>query len=674
MPLALKPQQGEFLLRYEHDKILFILNLTISPQLRWIVPLILWKTFKTMSKVATGVAEGRATAQFMAALTHAFRGRLNALLGSLELASQTKPEDDPSRFVNSAVNEGRALLQLVNDALDLARIDAGELRLNDATLNPVAIVEGALGSIAARLHARGVSIASTIDSQTPVILRGDMMRLRQVLVNLLDNASRATEKGSVLISLGPAPGDSRGEHLLFEVSDTGQGVSEAIRDRLFDSFLPSGESSDQRLTSLGTGLALCRGLVELMGGKIHYAPRPGGGSVFSFDVVLRRDSEFERLADLVAEARGRRVLLIDADEMRRASFGKQMQSWGVNWRGVADGEAGAELLRQHDTYDLVLVHQDAPSAITALKMASGIRTVAILVPIGASPNSKLTAADGPVLWLSAPMRRRTIIDAALGRVLPSIERSEFPAAKAVARARILVVEDREANRQVMVVRLERMGCQCDAVENGADAIRLISQRRYGLVLADLSLPDMSGLEMTAAIRQIGGEAGRVPIVAVTGDTHPRTRERCLAAGMNDYLSKPVEQIELKHVVERFAPNPQSARPAWASNVIERMCGELGRDLAIDVLISFERELGQRLARMGAEQSLEQIAREAHALKSAATTFGALELGDAARLLELSCNRGLEADARPRVAALLTMGRAVRAAVQQWLEQARGGGQ
>ena len=549
------------------------------------------------------------------------------------------------------------------------------MRLNDAPLDPVAIVEGALGSIAARLHARGVTIASTIDPQTPVILRGDMARLRQVLMNLLDNASSATEKGSVLISVGPAPEDSRGEHLLFEVSDTGRGVSEAIRDHLFDSFLPPGDASDQRLTSLGIGLALCRGLVELMGGKIRYAARPGGGSVFSFDVRLRRDSEFERLADLVAEARGRRVLLIDGDEMRRASFGKQMQSWGMNWRGAADGEAGAELLRQRDTYDLVLVHQDAPLAIAALKMASGVRTVAILVPIGVPPNSKLAPADGPVLWLSAPMPRRTIIDAALGRVLPSIERSEFPAAKAQgARARILVVEDKEANRQVMVVRLERMGCQCDAVENGADAIRLVSQRSYGLVLADLSLPDMSGLEMTTAIRQIGGEAGRVPIVAVTGDTHPRIRERCLAAGMNDYLSKPVEQIKLKDVVERFAPQPQSARPVWSSNAVERMCGEFGRDLALDVLTSFEREMGQRLARICAEQSLEQIAREAHALKSAAITFGAPDMGDAARLLELSCSRGLEADARLRAAALLTTGRAVRAAVQQWLEQARGGGE
>lgn len=626
-----------------------------------------------MPKVAAAVAEGRAMAQFMATLTHAFRGRLNAVLGSLELVSQTQLDDTQSRFVATAVDEGRALLQLVNDALDLARIDAGELRLSDAPIDPVGIAEGALGTIAARMHARGVAVASLVDPQTPVSLRGDGVRLRQILVNLLDNACKATEHGSVLLSIRPVPGDTRGEHLWFEVSDTGQGVAAGMRERLFDPFVPAGGDAAPPLTSLGIGLALCRRLVELMGGHIRFAARRGGGSVFSFDVRLRRDTEFERLCDLVAEARGRRVLLIDSDAVRRASFGEQLQSWGLWVRVVADGEAGAELLRRQEDYDLMLVHQDAPMAATALSLSRHARTVAVLVPIGMPPRLELAAADAELLWLSSPMRRRTIIDATLGRVLPSMERPEFPAPGAVgARPRILVVEDSDANRMVMIARLERMGCDCDAVGTGSDAVRLISQRRYGLVLADLSLPDMSGLDMAASIRQIGGDVGRVPIVAVTGDSHPRSRERCLAAGMNDYLSKPVNHDELTRVVERFAPRPPIARPVWEPEAIERMRDELGHDLALDVLTAFERELGQRLVRMGVDQSLERIAREAHALKSAALTFGAPELGEAARLLEFSCSQGLEVDGRQRAEALVTLGRAVRAALQQWLELVRGG--
>lgn len=626
-----------------------------------------------MREEVTANAEDRAMARFMSAFTHTFRSRLNAVLGSLELVSQTQLDDTQSRFVDTAVDEGRALLQLVNDALDLARIDAGELRLNDAPLDPVAIAEGALGTVAARIHARGVAVASVVDPQTPVTLRGDGARLRQVLVNLLDNARAATDHGSVLLSVRPVPGDTSGRHLWFEVSDTGRGVPEAMREGLFEPLVPTGDRTDWRMGSLGMGLALCRRLVERMGGHIRYTPRRGGGSVFRFDVRLQRDSEFERLSDLVAEARGRRVLLVDGSAVRRASFGEQLQSWGLTVRVVADGTAGAELLRRSpEMFDLLLVHQDAALADAAMREAQRARTTAVLVPIGMPPRLELAANDDAVLWLSSPLRRRAIIDATLGRVVPSIERLELAApASTGKRARILVVEDSEANQMVMLARLERMGCECDAVSSGSDAVRLVNQRRYGLVLADLSLPDMSGLEVAVAIRQSVGEVARVPIVAVTGDTHPRDRERCLAAGMNDYLTKPVDQQELLRVIDRFVPRPPSAPPVWEPTEIERMGADLGPELALDVLTAFERELGQRLGRMGPEVALDKVGREAHALKSAALTFGAPQLSASARQLERVCAQGMEADGRQRAKDLVTLGRAVQASVQHWLEQSRG---
>lgn len=625
-----------------------------------------------MSDEQSSSIESRAMARFTSAFTHAFRSRLNAVLGSLELLCQTQLDANQGRFVDTAVDEGRALLQLVNDTLDLARLDAGELRLTTAPIDPVAIAEGALGTVAARLHARGVAVASIIDPQTPVALRGDGFRLRQVLVNLLDNAGKATERGSVVLSVRPAPGDTRGERLWFEVRDSGRGVPESMRDNLFAPILPQAAPGDLRMSSLGIGLALCRRLVERMGGSIRYSPRRGGGSVFSFDLRLQRDSEFERLCDLVGEARGRRVLLVDGNAARRASFGEQLQSWGLGVRVVPDGGAGADLLQRGGEFDLLLVHQDAPMAAAVLREAARARSAAVLVPIGMQPRLDLAPGADALLWLSSPMRRRTIIDATLGKVVPSIERPEVSLEPAAGeRARVLILEDSDANQMVMLARLQRLGCQCDAVSMGSDAVRLVSQRRYGLVLADLSLPDMSGLEVAAAIRQIGGDAGRVPIVAVTGDTHPRDRERCLAAGMNDYLSKPVDQQDLVRVIERFVPRSPEAGPVWQPQAIERMTVDLGPELAIDVLAAFERELGQRLARMGPELPLEKVGREAHAMKSAAATFGADRLSEAARELEQVCGQGLAGDGRARAAAVVEMGRAVQAAVQRWLEQARG---
>lgn len=617
------------------------------------------------------IDSGRGMARFMAALTHAFRSRLNAVLGSLELVSQTQLSEEQTRFLDTAVDEGRALLQLVNDALDLARIDAGELRLGDAPIDPVAIAEGALGTVAARLHQRGVAVAGIIDPQTPVIMRGDGARLRQVLVNLLDNARKATESGSVLLSVRPMPGDSTGKHLLFEVRDSGRGVNSAVREQLFDPFVPSGGHADWRMTSLGIGLALCRRLVALMGGSIEHNERRGGGSVFRFDVKLRRDAEMERLADLITEVRGRRILLIDGNPLRRASFVEQVQGWGMTVRVVGDGAAALALLRQAAAWDLILVHQDAADTNQVLAAAGKVRCV-VLVPLGKQPDLDLSDRAHELLWLSAPMRLRTLVDAIMGRVLPSVDEPEIPCAQPQeARTRVLVVEDSDANRLVMMARLERMGCIVDAVATGSEAVRLVSQRRYGLVLSDLSLPDMGGLEVATAIRQLGGEPGRVPVVAVTGGTHPRDRERCLAAGMNEFYTKPLEQRDLIAILERFVPRAGGEESVWDPSEVERLGADLGKERAVDLLAAFERELGQRLGAIGDEITLERIGREAHALKSAGLTFGSTRLGDLARLLENACRQNVESEARQLAHETTRVGRHVQLAVRRWIDLNRG---
>lgn len=623
-----------------------------------------------MSTPADTNLESRAMARFATVFTHTFRSRLNAVLGSLELVSQTNLDSNQTRFIDTAVDSGRALLQLVNDTLDLVRMDADELRLTDAPLDLVAIVEGALGTVAARLHARGVALACIIDPAIPITLSGDGFRLRQVLANLLDNACKATSSGSVVLSVRLAPGDRDGTHLLFEVKDTGPGLPESVRANLFAPVLPSETSTSFRMSGLGVGLALCRRLVERMGGQITYAPRRGGGSQFAFDVKLQHFTSSQRTLDLVAAARDLRVLLVDPDAARRAAFGEQMQSLGMRVRLVADGHSAAEVIAQTNEFDLLLVHQDATAAEIVLRKAKQARFAAVLVPIGKQPRVELAPTPDAVLWLSSPMRLRTIIDAALGKSVPSIETPDLvDDVHDGARARVLVLEDSDANQMVMLARLQRLGCSCDTVSMGSDAVRLVSQRHYGLVLADLSLPDMSGLEVAAAIRQLGGDAARVPIVAVTGDTHPRDRERCLAAGMNDYLSKPVDQLELARVIDRYLPRSVPAQPVWDAEVIEQMAETLGRDMSLKVLAAYEQELGQRVTRLRTEMPLERLGREGHAMKSTAETFGAMRLAELARDLEQHSRNGQEAEARALLAPLIDMGTAVQSAIADWLQQA-----
>jgi len=588
--------------------------------------------------------DARTDALFMASLAHAIRSRLNAVLGGLELVSQSPLPPEQARFVSTAVEEGRSLLRLVNNALELGRAEAGQLQLDDQPLDPVAIVEGALGSTVAALHQRGVSVASVIDPQTPLTLRGDPARLRQVLVNLLDNARKATEHGSITLQLRPIRSDARGETLSFEVSDTGRGVPPNLRQHLFSPMIPANGRADWGYTSLGLDLSLCRLLVEQMDGTIEYEPRTGHGSTFRFSARFRRDADFERLSDRIEEARGRRVILVDSDPVRRTTFAKQGRQWGIRARVLADGREVPVVLQGSQAVDLLLVHQDAESAGTALAAAKG-RRVALLVPTGSRPCESLGALHGAPIWLSAPMRRSSFLDALMGRPVPALASPDLDEpVRGESRGRVLLVEDSEANRLILGAQLSRLGCTVDAVDNGAEAVRLVSQRRYGLVVTDLVLPDMNGLEVAAEIRGLPGVKGQVPIVAVSGGTHPSDRERCLAVGINTFLNKPVAQRDLRQTLERWLPTRKEVARAWDASALDALARDFGPARAANLVQAFVREVGQRVGRLGPDvgltgDGLDLIRREAHALKSAARTFGAGALADCATDLETACQTG-----------------------------------
>jgi CheY-like chemotaxis protein/HPt (histidine-containing phosphotransfer) domain-containing protein len=619
------------------------------------------------------VTDARSNALFMASLAHAIRSRLNAVLGGLELVSQSPLPPEQARFISTAVEEGRSLLRLVNNALELGRAEAGQLQLEDQPLDPVAIAEGALGSTVAALHSSGVSVASVIDPQTPLTLRGDPARLRQVLVNLLDNARKATEHGSITLQLRPIRSDERGEHLCFEVSDTGRGVPTNLRKHLFSPMVPANGRADWGYTSLGLDLALCRLLVEQMGGSIEYEPRAGHGSTFRFTARFKRDVDFERLSDRIAEARDRRVVLVDSDSVRRTTFAKQGRQWGIRARVLADGKEVAVVLQGSQAVDLLLVHQDAENAHLALAAARG-RRVAVLVPTGSRPLESLGAAHGAPIWLSAPMRRNSFLDALMGRPVPALASPDLEEPViGGSRGRVLLVEDSEANRLILGAQLSRLGCTVDAVDNGAEAVRLVSQRRYGLVMTDLALPDMNGLEVAAEIRALPGKKGQVPIVAVSGGTHPSDRERCLAVGMNTFLSKPVAQRDLRQTLERWLPTREEAASGWDASALDALARDFGPARAANLVQAFVREVGQRVGRLGPDiahstDTMDLIRRESHALKSAARTFGAAALADCATDLESSCQSGAAERLGPLLEQLRREGQEAIDRSDEWIRQ------
>lgn len=615
---------------------------------------------------------GLIDAHFTAALTHAFRSRLNAILGSLELVNQTVLSKEQSSFVSTAIEEGRSLLYLVNDALDLGRIDAGQLHLEDASMDPVAIAEAALGTVSASYHERNIAATCIIDPQTPVSLRGDGLRLRQVLVNLLDNARNSAGTHAVQLSVGLHPEDQNGTRLMFQVRDIGGGVPEALRGKIFEPVLPKNLTDDWRMSSLGLGMALCARFVAMMGGQIAYEARQDG-SVFSFDVQLKRDSNFARLADRIAPARASRVLLVDADATRRVAFATQARSWGIKVAVVPDFERARAALGTGHAFDLVLLHQNVDRVENIISAAQGQR-IAILVPVGSAARPELETLGAPLMWLSAPLRSMTLIDAILGKKLPPIDLPEMDGAKGTSvRVKVLVVEDSEANRLVMRAQLERLNCIVETVENGAAAIRLVGQHRFDLVLTDLALPDMSGLEVASRIRRLSGELGKVPIVAVTGGVHPQDRDRCLAAGMNGYLTKPLSKKDLTELLDRYVQKNDAKGSLFDAAVLERLSDELGTDMQSDVLTAFERELIQRLGLIINETNPRVVGAQAHALKSAANAFGAESLGAIAKQLEALCEApGLQVEWQNARRDLVRVGKLTLTELSNWLDADAGG--
>ena len=475
------------------------------------------------------------------------------------------------------------------------------------------------------------------------------------------------DTGSIQLLLGPHPEDSSGTRLLFQVSDTGRGVPLALRERLFEPLLALGGNVEGRMSSLGLGLALCARFVEMMGGKIRYEAKKEG-SIFSFDVQFRRAANFERLSNIIAPARSLRVLLVDSDTARRVAFAAQGRSWGLKVAVLPDGDRARALMAQGRDFDMLMVHQDAEGAGIAVKAALNHR-IAVLVPVGAKPQSGLAARGQRIIWLSAPLRSKTLIDALLGKPVPPMDMPDiFNAHTKNERAKVLVIEDSEANRMVMRAQLKSLGCGVETVDNGTDAIRLAAQHRFDLVLTDLALPDMHGVEVAASIRKIGGEIGKVPIVAVTGGVYPRDRERCLAIGMNGYLTKPLSRKDLIEVLDRYVPKPRAEGAVWDAAVLAQLSEGMGIDTQIDLLSAFERELTQRLGRILHEPLAENVAREAHAIKSAARTFGANNLGTVALQLEELCLAGGASESwHVSRQQLLQIGRMTLTEVADWLD-------